>query len=98
MACQPTLSAGGGVYVTSGTSDKFYHLTADRGFTLVHREPLSKRVNALGWHIQINAPAAKIIEIMPILEKVPTPIVSITSPISPSPRASIIRCSPRSAR
>src|SRR6516165_4174197 len=38
-------------------------------------EPLSKRVNALGWHIQINAPAAKIIEIMPILEKVPTPIV-----------------------
>jgi len=38
-------------------------------------EPLSKRVNELGWHIQINAPAAKIIEIMPILEKVPTPIV-----------------------
>ena len=23
-------------------------------------EPLSKRVNDLGWHIQINAPAAKI--------------------------------------
>ena len=38
-------------------------------------EPLSKRVNELGWHIQINAPAPKIIEIMPILEKVPSPIV-----------------------
>src|SRR5215472_1225137 len=38
-------------------------------------EPLSKRVNELGWHIQINAPAAKIIEIMPILGNVPTPIV-----------------------
>ena len=38
-------------------------------------EPLSKRVNALGWHIQINAPAAKIMEIMPILERVPSPIV-----------------------
>src|SRR3954447_25699496 len=38
-------------------------------------EPLSKRVNDLGWHIQINAPAAKIAEIMPILEKVPSPIV-----------------------
>jgi D-galactarolactone isomerase len=38
-------------------------------------EPLSKRVNELGWHIQINAPAAKIMEIMPILEKVPSPIV-----------------------
>jgi D-galactarolactone isomerase len=38
-------------------------------------EPLSKRVNDLGWHIQINAPAAKIIEIMPILALVPSPIV-----------------------
>jgi D-galactarolactone isomerase len=38
-------------------------------------EPLSKRVHELGWHIQINAPAAKIAEIMPILEKVPSRIV-----------------------
>jgi D-galactarolactone isomerase len=38
-------------------------------------EPLSKRVNELGWHIQINAPAAKIIEIKDILNRVPSPIV-----------------------
>jgi predicted TIM-barrel fold metal-dependent hydrolase len=38
-------------------------------------EPLSKRVHDLGWHIQINAPATTIMEIMPILEKVPSPIV-----------------------
>ena len=38
-------------------------------------EPLSKRVNELGWHIQINAEAPTIMEIMPILEKVPSPIV-----------------------
>jgi uncharacterized protein (TIGR02117 family) len=38
-------------------------------------EPLSKRVNELGWHIQINAPAAKIMEIMPILQRVPSLIV-----------------------
>jgi D-galactarolactone isomerase len=38
-------------------------------------EPLSKRVNELGWHIQINGPAAKIIEIMPILDRVASPIV-----------------------
>jgi D-galactarolactone isomerase len=38
-------------------------------------EPLSKRVNDLGWHIQINAPPGKIMEIMPILERVPSPIV-----------------------
>src|SRR2546430_698294 len=39
-------------------------------------EPLSQRVNDLGWHIQINAPAARIMEIMPILEdRVPSAIV-----------------------
>jgi len=38
-------------------------------------EPLSKRVNDLGWHIQINAPPAKIMEVMPILERVASPIV-----------------------
>lgn len=38
-------------------------------------EPLSKRVNDLGWHIQINAPAAKIMEIKDILGRVPSPIV-----------------------
>ena len=38
-------------------------------------EPLSQRVNDLGWHIQINAPAAKIMEIKDIFDRVPTPIV-----------------------
>ena len=38
-------------------------------------EPLSKRINDMGWHIQINAPSAKIMEIMPILERAPSQIV-----------------------
>jgi predicted TIM-barrel fold metal-dependent hydrolase len=39
-------------------------------------EPLAKRVNDLGWHIQINASSAGIMEIMPILEtRVVSPIV-----------------------
>ena len=38
-------------------------------------QPLSARVNALGWHIQINASAAKIMEVMPLLERVSSPIV-----------------------
>ena len=38
-------------------------------------EPLSKRVNDLGWHIQINAPAAKIMEVMPVIQKSACPIV-----------------------
>ena len=61
-------------------------------------EPLSKRVNELGWHIQINAPAAKIIEIMPILDRVPSPIVFDHLAHIPEPEVSIIRCLPRSGR
>jgi D-galactarolactone isomerase len=39
-------------------------------------EPLSKRINDMGWHIQVNAPADKIMEVMPILEtRVASPIV-----------------------
>jgi D-galactarolactone isomerase len=38
-------------------------------------QPLGKRINELGWHIQINATADKIMEIMPILETLPCPIV-----------------------
>jgi predicted TIM-barrel fold metal-dependent hydrolase len=38
-------------------------------------EPLSKRVNDLGWHIQINAPSATIMAIMDTLNRVPSPIV-----------------------
>ena len=38
-------------------------------------QPLAARVNALGWHIQINASAAKIMEVMPLLERVLSPIV-----------------------
>src|SRR5262252_5621464 len=36
-------------------------------------DPLAKRIADLGWHVQINAPAEKILELMPILERVPTP-------------------------
>src|SRR5215470_2684089 len=38
-------------------------------------EPLAKRVAPLGWHLQINAPADRILEILPTLERVPAPIV-----------------------
>jgi predicted TIM-barrel fold metal-dependent hydrolase len=38
-------------------------------------EPLSKRVNELGWHIQINATAPIIMSITDILDRVPSPIV-----------------------
>jgi len=37
--------------------------------------PLADRVAPMGWHLQINAPAARILEIMPILENVPAQVV-----------------------
>jgi predicted TIM-barrel fold metal-dependent hydrolase len=38
-------------------------------------EPLAKRVHDLGWHIQVNAPADAVLALMPVFERVPTPIV-----------------------
>src|SRR5260370_5031332 len=38
-------------------------------------EPLSKRVNELGWHIQINAPPPKTAQTMPILARILAPIL-----------------------
>jgi D-galactarolactone isomerase len=38
-------------------------------------EPLSKRINDLGWHIQINASADRLMDLMAILERVPSPVV-----------------------
>jgi D-galactarolactone isomerase len=38
-------------------------------------EPLSNRVNELGWHIQISAPVATVQSIMGILARVPSAIV-----------------------
>jgi predicted TIM-barrel fold metal-dependent hydrolase len=49
---------------------------AQRGATTVEMiDPLSKRVAALGWHIQINAPADTILAAKDIWVRVPCPIV-----------------------
>ena len=38
-------------------------------------EPLSKRVNALGWHVQIHMLGDQIVKIEDLLDKLPSPIV-----------------------
>lgn len=38
-------------------------------------EPLAKRVASLGWHVEINAPAAQIQAAMPIWKSLPVPVV-----------------------
>jgi D-galactarolactone isomerase len=60
----------------SGVRGIRFNLAQAGATTAEMMEPLSKRINDLGWHIQINAPATRIMEIMPILEtKVASPIV-----------------------
>lgn len=38
-------------------------------------EPLSRRIEPMGWHVQINAPPARIMELMAIFERLPSAIV-----------------------
>jgi len=38
-------------------------------------EPLARRITALGWHVQVNAPPENLVEILPILERLPCPVV-----------------------
>jgi predicted TIM-barrel fold metal-dependent hydrolase len=38
-------------------------------------EPLAKRIAPLGLHVQINASADRLLEILPMLERLPTPLV-----------------------
>src|SRR5438105_10295487 len=59
-------------------------------------EPLAKRVNELGWHIQINAPAARSPRSCRSWKRCPRRSCSIIWRISPSPRGSTTRSSRRS--
>jgi predicted TIM-barrel fold metal-dependent hydrolase len=69
--------------VGCGIEERFSQRTDTRpGALHVAGEPFQftpnrrrKRVNEFGWHIQINASTATITEIMPILQKMPSPIV-----------------------
>jgi hypothetical protein len=45
---------------------------------------------------QINASAAKIMEIVPILEKVPSPIEELRKPQTPRKRSARVPCSEKS--
>ena len=38
-------------------------------------EPLRKRMNALGWHVQINMTADQIVDAEDLWNRLPTPIV-----------------------
>ena len=38
-------------------------------------EPLSKRVNDLGWHVQIHMLGDQIVEVADLLKRLPSPIV-----------------------
>ena len=49
---------------------------AQAGATTVEMiEPLAKRIADLGWHIQVNAPARVLMDLMAVFERLPVPVV-----------------------
>ena len=52
-----------------------FNLVQAGATTVEMLEPLSKRIADLGWHIQINAKPELIVEIEPLLTRLPTPLV-----------------------
>ena len=52
-----------------------FNLVQAGATTVEMLEPLSKRVNALGWHVQIHMLGDQIVKIEDLLDKLPSPIV-----------------------
>jgi len=52
-----------------------FNLVQAGATTVEMLEPLSKRVNDLGWHVQIHMRGDQIVEIKEVLQRLPSPIV-----------------------
>jgi len=52
-----------------------FNLSQAGATTLDMVEPLAKRIAALGWHVQVNAPAEQILAGMAIWNRLPVPVV-----------------------
>jgi len=52
-----------------------FNLVQAGATTVEMLEPLAERIHDLGWHIQINAKPELIVEIEPLLMRLPTPLV-----------------------
>ena len=52
-----------------------FNLVQSGATTVEMIEPLSKRVNDLGWHVQIHMLGGQIVEIADLLQRLPSPIV-----------------------
>jgi hypothetical protein len=60
-------------------------------------EPLARRIAPLGWHVEINVWAADLPPLLPVLRRLPTPVVLDRFGHAPSRRAPITRYSRRYA-
>ncbi|HXZ00923.1 MAG TPA: amidohydrolase family protein [Stellaceae bacterium] len=52
-----------------------FNLVQAGATTVEMLEPLSRRVNELGWHVQLHMLGDKIVEIEPLLQRLPSPII-----------------------
>jgi predicted TIM-barrel fold metal-dependent hydrolase len=58
-----------------GTRGIRFNLVQSGATTIDMLEPLSKRVNDLGWHVQIHILGDHIVEVADLLQRLPSPIV-----------------------
>ena len=68
-----------------------FNLVQSGATTIDMLEPLSKRVNDLGWHVQIHMLGDEIVETADLLQRPPSPIVFDHMARIREPPASIIR-------
>ena len=68
-----------------------FNLVQSGATTIDMLEPLSKRVNDLGWHVQIHTLGDEIVETADLLQRPPSPIVFDHMARIREPPASIIR-------
>jgi len=66
-----------------------FNLVQAGATTLDMMQPLARRVAALGWHIQINAPPEQILAAMPTWRSLPVPIVFDHLGHVPAPRGPV---------
>ena len=52
-----------------------FNLVQAGATTVEMLEPLSRRVNEFGWHVQIHMLGDKIVEIEPLLQRLPSPVI-----------------------
>lgn len=81
-----------------GVRGLYFNFAPSNGATTATMiEPLARRIAPLGWHVEINVWAADLLPLLPVLRRLPTPVVLDRFGHVPEPEAPITHCSRRYA-